>query len=332
MTVSPGIEVGATGRATRTGDDLPVRDRGDGTPPATPATTFQFSDDLFESATKDRPIIAVWAFQDTDDEEDRRHRRRRAPRSRSTGSTASTPRWTPIAASAPYPRWSRLTSSRPRPDHRPDPGLRARRPPPGFRGRRSGPSCRSRLPAGWYLIQLASPTRPIQAMLQVTDIASYLVVSETKTLLWANDLATGGPLAGAVGLGGRRPISAGPARTGRLSRRRPPSVVPAPLGTCADPCVALITVRDGDRSSFVPASEPSRPRWQGRVGWDSDQSMTASRTGTPSTPTARCIGRPIPSTPGGSSAIATAATSRRSSTISLAAIDSDTGDGRARRS
>ena len=71
-----------------------------------------------------------------------------------------------------------------------------------------------RLPAGWYLVTLKSPTRPIQAMLQVTDIAGYLVVSETKTLVWANELATGGAV-GKRSSWSTALISAGPAPTGR---------------------------------------------------------------------------------------------------------------------
>ena len=55
-----------------------------------------------------------------------------------------------------------------------------------------------RLPAGWYLVQYPSKKRPAQAILQVTDIASYLLVSETDTLVWANDLATGTPIADAT--------------------------------------------------------------------------------------------------------------------------------------
>ncbi len=56
----------------------------------------------------------------------------------------------------------------------------------------------SRLKAGWYLVTLPAPSHPIQTVLQVTDIAGYLVVSDTRTLVWANDLATKGPVAGAT--------------------------------------------------------------------------------------------------------------------------------------
>ena len=52
------------------------------------------------------------------------------------------------------------------------------------------------LPAGWYLVEHPAKAYPAQAILQVTDIASYLLVTDTKTLLWANDLATWRPAHG----------------------------------------------------------------------------------------------------------------------------------------
>ena len=103
-------------------------------------------------------------------------------------------------------------------------------------------------------------------MLQVTDIASYLVVSDTKTLLWTNDLATGGPLVGAVAAAAGSDLGRTGA-DGTLVTTTPRSVVPEPLGSCVDPCVELITVRDGDRSSFVPATEPSDPEGKGFPSW-----------------------------------------------------------------
>ncbi len=53
------------------------------------------------------------------------------------------------------------------------------------------------LPEGFYLVQVQFEDRPIQAWLQVTDVATYLSVSRDKTLVWVNDLATKGPLEGA---------------------------------------------------------------------------------------------------------------------------------------
>jgi hypothetical protein len=54
-----------------------------------------------------------------------------------------------------------------------------------------------RLPSGWYVVQQPSRTRPIQTLLQVTDLAGYVAVSRTTTLVWLNDLASGRPVGGA---------------------------------------------------------------------------------------------------------------------------------------
>lgn len=54
-----------------------------------------------------------------------------------------------------------------------------------------------RLHRGWYLVEATLGERPQQLFLQVTDVATYAAVTWTRTVFWVNDLATGGPLAGA---------------------------------------------------------------------------------------------------------------------------------------
>jgi len=54
------------------------------------------------------------------------------------------------------------------------------------------------LPAGWYLLELPQEGRPAQVVLQVTDLAAYVLLSETRTVAWVNDLALDAPIAGAV--------------------------------------------------------------------------------------------------------------------------------------
>lgn len=53
------------------------------------------------------------------------------------------------------------------------------------------------LPAGRYLVDGRLGDLPLQAWLQVTDLAPYVAVSAAKTLVWANDASTGQPVAGA---------------------------------------------------------------------------------------------------------------------------------------
>ena len=106
----------------------------------------------------------------------------------------------------------------------------------------------------WYLIEMPSPSHPIQAVLQVTDVASYLVVSDTKTLVWANDLATGGPVSGA------RVRSAGSelGRTGAdgvMTAPTPDALSTGDDPSCATDCTDVITVStDEGRAAFLPTT------------------------------------------------------------------------------
>jgi hypothetical protein len=52
------------------------------------------------------------------------------------------------------------------------------------------------LPAGYYLIEATYGGRPVQAWLQVTDVSAFAAVTQTETLVWVNDVASGRPLAG----------------------------------------------------------------------------------------------------------------------------------------
>ena len=92
-------------------------------------------------------------------------------------------------------------------------------------------------------------------MLQVTDIAGYLVVSETKTLVWANDLATGGAIAEAAVMAegaelGRTGVD------GSLIAKTPASLMQRGDASCTTGCVPVVTVRAGDRAIFLPATGP----------------------------------------------------------------------------
>ncbi|HEX5589406.1 MAG TPA: Ig-like domain-containing protein [Candidatus Limnocylindrales bacterium] len=57
------------------------------------------------------------------------------------------------------------------------------------------------LPAGWYVVAVPREGRDRQAILQVTDLAAYVLTSETRTIAWVNDRATGRPVVGAELLG-----------------------------------------------------------------------------------------------------------------------------------
>jgi hypothetical protein len=56
----------------------------------------------------------------------------------------------------------------------------------------------ARLDPGWYLVVLPLEARDRQALLQVSEVAVYAMATETRTLAWVSDIATGRPLPGAA--------------------------------------------------------------------------------------------------------------------------------------
>jgi len=54
------------------------------------------------------------------------------------------------------------------------------------------------LPEGFYLVDVLYAGARGQAWLQITDLAAYFALSDDRLLLWANDLRTQGPVAGAT--------------------------------------------------------------------------------------------------------------------------------------
>jgi hypothetical protein len=112
----------------------------------------------------------------------------------------------------------------------------------------------ARLTAGWYLVQQADGTKPVQTVLQVTDVAGYLAISETKTIVWANDLRTRAPIVGAT-------VASEGVQFGRTDAQglavgtTPKSLLPTTGATCAHPCDAVVVVRTADgRRVFLPAA------------------------------------------------------------------------------
>ncbi len=67
ITVTRGVEVGATGEELES--DVRFRFETALAGQAADSTTFQFADDVFESPTSERPVIALWAFQEWDEGE-----------------------------------------------------------------------------------------------------------------------------------------------------------------------------------------------------------------------------------------------------------------------
>lgn len=193
VTLKPGV--GIEGSKEKTTEPYTFRfetghGERDGSTPGEPA--FQFSRAVWESATKEAPVVSmfygrsgklpgslpftVYRFDDVDD------------------FLASLGRFTSIPSWAMLSRQEFVASTK---------GLDKAI---TFNGRLQrlgeGGDIYVRFPdalrAGFYLVTTEYKGAKVQTWLQVTDIATYAAVSSERTLVWTNDLATKGALKGAT--------------------------------------------------------------------------------------------------------------------------------------
>ncbi|HEY5435157.1 MAG TPA: Ig-like domain-containing protein [Candidatus Limnocylindrales bacterium] len=106
-----------------------------------------------------------------------------------------------------------------------------------------------RLSSGWYLVTETWAGVPRQAVLQVTDIATFSMLATGKSAVWVNDLATRKAVAGAtVTIDGKR-LGTTDGR-GLLV-----AATPSSLAAGNEPSSApIVVVRYGSRSAFQPVS------------------------------------------------------------------------------
>jgi hypothetical protein len=128
------------------------------------------------------------------------------------------------------------------------------------------------LPTGWYLVETRDGASPAQAVLQVSDVAGFLAVSATKTVVWANDVHSGDPITGGTATVGPAVLGVSDSH-GLISAPSPAALLPATGSTCSSPCdpVVTLTAPDG-RSIFLPASTGSDRLYDagGYYYWDGD--------------------------------------------------------------
>ena len=94
----------------------------------------------------------------------------------------------------------------------------------------------------------------------MTDIASYLLVTDTKTLLWANDLATGGPLTGATAAVAGTGPDLGPTDSDGLLTVATPASLRPPADEACGPGLRPGPDRDQGRSvGLRPGVRPGTP-------------------------------------------------------------------------
>lgn len=242
--VSRGVAVGSTAEATDRDTRFQFETAAATEPSA--AMTFVFQDQVVESPTAGRPTIGLWSFGD----EQVPPKTLRIEVYRLADLEAGIAAFQTLRARPDWSRWStegtldttklqRVVSV----DARLEP----------YRGA-FWVQLPNRLPAGLYLVQQPDGSRPIQAVLQVTDVSGYLSISETRTLVWANDLKTGGPIVGATVASDGTEIGRTDAQ-GLAMGTTPKGLLPQPSQTCDHPCDPVVTVRTADGGAiFLPAA------------------------------------------------------------------------------
>jgi hypothetical protein len=244
VTVSRGVTVQATGESTAEDVRFQFETVAKGGT-AAGDLTLQFQSHVIESAVGSAPAIAIWGFGG----DQKTPATARLEVYRLPGLEAAIEAFRRLRAVPGWSRWSSdgLVSTADLPKVL---ALNAKL--NDYKGSH-WVSLPDPLPAGWYLLQLPTGTRPSQAILQVTDVAAYMAVSETRTLVWANDLATKGPIAGAAvatSLGELGRTDSG----GMLMADTPSALRPA-AKPCPDPCEPVVTVTTSDgRSAFLPGA------------------------------------------------------------------------------
>ena len=251
--VSKGIEVPATHETTQvdTRFAFETAAKGAGSRPV----TFDFQNDVFESRTADRAVLALWGgFEDE-----------KTPKSvaisifRLADLDAAIDAFRSIRTRPEWSRWSQLglvDTARLSRVLNATVRLNAQQGAYWF-------SVPQTLRAGWYVVQLGG-SRPAQAVLQVTNVAAYLVVSQTRTLVWVNDLATKGPIAGAT-VAAEGTTIATTNREGLADGATPTGILNVEGSRCDRPCDPVVTVQTTDgRRVFLPvASTHDHLEWTG---------------------------------------------------------------------
>jgi hypothetical protein len=249
VTVRRGVTLAGTGESTAT--DVHFQFETAASSSQTASRTFQFSDQLVESATAERPIIGVWSFS----EDEKPPKTLKITVYRLGGLEAAIDAFQTIRS---RPEWARWSSDGLVPTTKLSHVLSTDARLHDELGT-DWIQLPNRLRTGWYLVEQDGGTRPSQLVLQVTDIAGYLAVSETKTLVWANDLTTGRAVVGAsIATEGTTLGRTDP--RGLLMTATPAAIGPLPSRMCDGDCNPVVTIRASNgRAAFLPArSSPDK--------------------------------------------------------------------------
>lgn len=258
VTVSRGVSVPATGEATASDTVFAFETAAKGSGDTQPAT-FEFPDDVNESPTGERPTLGLWSFGDF---EAKPPKTTRIDVYRLAGLDAAIAAFRTLRSRPTWSRWSTdglIDVSRLTRTVGFEATLNSHRGALWFR-------LPDRLRAGWFVVQQSGGTRPAQTILQVSDVAGYLAVSDTKTLVWANDVATGDPLVGAAVMSEGVRIARTDAQ-GLALGATPEALLGDKPSSCAKPCDPVVVIRTVDgRQLFLPAAV-GRDKFDGYGSW-----------------------------------------------------------------
>ena len=140
--------------------------------------------------------------------------------------------------------------------------------PEGQYGRASGAWIEfpNPLAPGWYLVDIPRRGRDIQVVLQVTDVHTTTIAGSGRTVVWANDLATGGPLANATVSTSDGELVGRTDADGLMQTATPTALLEADLEANPRASIVLVRAADGEadgesvpgRASLVPVAGWSR--------------------------------------------------------------------------
>lgn len=114
------------------------------------------------------------------------------------------------------------------------------------------------LASGWYIVTARAGNYTRQLVLQVTDTATYSLVTSTKTVVWVNDLQTRQAVAGATATLEGSTLAGSTDANGLLQAVTPASVTDMRASTLADqPAEPLLVVTRGGAKTFRPIEHTS---------------------------------------------------------------------------
>jgi hypothetical protein len=127
--------------------------------------------------------------------------------------------------------------------------------------------------AGSYILTIVQPGSPQQLLLQVTSLAAYELTAEKSTVLWVNDLATGGAVAGAA-VSLARGATLGSTNVAGVLRTATPAALADGASGRDDAGPDFFTIRAPDGRRLILPAGVSRSSWEG--GYDEGGSQDDS--------------------------------------------------------